>query len=238
VARDTICIVHNHLRASHGAGRTRSPVRAGSGSRRIENPAEADTVFDRFRQSLEDLLNGATPPEERRTIVSRMRETLVRAKAGVHELRDGVQASRARVAAEETELETVRRRKTLAEGIQDRDTVEIAARYEQMHMERVAIVRQKLAAQEAELALAAREVETMSEMLKTAVAGGGGAHAGVAGDGAPGAASLGSAFDDDATPGAASMRDELSAMARARARADRDADAERKLEELKRRMGK
>src|SRR5512146_2756603 len=74
-------------------------------------------VFDAFRQSLEDLINRATPPEERRTIVARMRDTLVQAKAGVHDLHDALQKSRQRLVAEERELETVRRRRQLAEGI-------------------------------------------------------------------------------------------------------------------------
>ena len=38
--------------------------------------------------------------------------------------------------------------------------------------------------------------------------------------------------------GGARVRDEINALARERARADRDADAARRLEELKRKMGK
>src|ERR1041385_7454016 len=111
-------------------------------------------------------MNRATPPEERRTIVSRMRDTLVQAKAALQELRTGLAKTQRQLESEERELATVRRRKQLAEGIGDRQTVEIALRYEETHAKRVEIVRQKASAQEAELALVEREVETMTAELK------------------------------------------------------------------------
>src|SRR3954469_488631 len=107
-------------------------------------------VFDGFRRSFDDLLARATKPEDRRVIAARMKDTLVQARVGLSEMRDGLEKARRRLAAEERELETVRRRKQLAERISDGQTVEIAAKYEQMHGERAEILRQKLAAQEAE----------------------------------------------------------------------------------------
>lgn len=202
-------------------------------------------MFDAFRQSLEDLINRATPPEERRTIVARMRDTLVQAKAGVHDLHDALQKSRQRLVAEERELETVRRRRQLAEGIGDAETVQVAMRFEQVHTERVDIVRRKIEAQEAELALAEREVDEMSTELKAAVSGTGGVHAVGAVPDPPmpdpaGAADAGDRAADgaDADVDGAAMREQFDSLARARARADREADAQRRLEELKRRMGK
>src|SRR5665213_3377330 len=109
-------------------------------------------VFDGFRQSFDELLSRATRPEERRVVASRMRDTLVQAKVGLGEMRDALEKARVRLAAEEKELETVRRRRQLAEGIGDKETVDIAAKYEEMHGQRVEVVRQKVAAQEAELA--------------------------------------------------------------------------------------
>ena len=195
-------------------------------------------------------MNRATPPEERRTIVARMRDTLVQAKAGVNDLRDTLGKLRQRLAAEERELETVRRRRQLAEGIGDGETVQVAMRFEQVHTQRVDIVRRKIEAQEAELALAEREVEEMSTELKAVASGTGGIHAvgGMPGTPPPdgGAASAGSEAgagggvdagldtDIDGT----GVREEFDSLARARARVDREADAQRRLEELKRRMGK
>jgi hypothetical protein len=185
--------------------------------------------FDSFRRSLEDLINRATPPEDRHTIAARMRDTLVQAKMGLEDMRAGLTKSRERLALEERELETVRRRKQLAEGIGDRETADIALKYEEMHSERVAIVRKKVDAQEGELSLAERDVETMTAELKAAMRGAP----------MPPAASVEAGDPADAAePDAGALRNEIDSLARSRARAAREADADRQLEELKRRMGK
>jgi hypothetical protein len=184
-------------------------------------------VFDTFRKSLEDLMNRATPPEERRTIVARMRDTLIQAKATLSDLRDGVTKTRRQLEVEERELATVRRRRDLASGIGDRETVEIATRFEETHTKRVEIVRQKLSAQEAELTMVEREVETMTAELKSAAIG--------AESGGTGAPTIDPGVDPDAA--SADLRSEIDSMRRARDRSEREADAERRLEELKRRMG-
>ena len=185
-------------------------------------------MFDSFRQSLEDLMNRATPPEERREIAVRMRATLVQAKSGVHDMRDALSKARVQLAAEERELATVRRRKQLAEDIGDKETVDIAARYEHVHAERAEIVRRKVAAQEAELALVEREVETMSSELKAVLAG-------------TGTPSSAPSIDSDSAEGQPSdpgaLGEEFDALRRSRDRTQREADADRRLEELKRRMG-
>lgn len=188
-------------------------------------------VFDGFRRSFDDLLARATKPEERHLVASRMKDTLVQARLGLDDLRAGLETARRRLAAEQTELETVRRRKHLAEGINDGETVDIAAKYEQMHAERVDVLRQKVGAQEAELALAERDVEQMTAELRAVVAGTD-----------PRAASRIDAARADAeaaaSSGDASLESELGSLGRARAQADREADAARRLDELKRRMGK
>src|SRR5215216_2942313 len=128
-------------------------------------------AFDGFRRSFDELLRNATRPEDRRIVASRMRETLVQAKMSLRDLNEGIEKSRKRLTEEERELKTVQRRKQLAEGIKDHETVEIAKKYEHMHSERVAILRQKVGAQEAELALAERDVNEMSAELKAVLAG-------------------------------------------------------------------
>src|SRR5215510_11042573 len=196
----------------------------------IRFPSQRPMVFDGFRRSFDDLLSRATRPEERRAVVARMKDTLVQAKVGLEDMRDGLEKARRRLAQEERELDTVRRRKTLAEGIQDQQTVHIALKYEQMHAERVNVLRQKVAAQEAEIALAQRDVESMSVELKAALAGTG-AHAS-----AP--ALDPSTEGEDEADQASQLRDEINSLGRARANAEREADAARRLDELKRRMGK
>ena len=182
-------------------------------------------VFDSFRRSFDDLLARATKPEERRAIAARMKDTLVQARVGLGEMRDGLEKTRQRLKAEEGELETTRRRKQLAEGINDRETVEIAAKYEQMHGERADVLRQKVAAQEAELALAEREVGQMSAELKAVLSG------------ADVRSVPASPSEENEPAPDTTLRDELDSLSRARARADRESEATRKLEELKRRMG-
>lgn len=185
-------------------------------------------VFDGFRRSFDELLTRATRPEERRIVASRMKETLVQARMGLDDLRAGLDKAKERLAAEERELETTRRRKTLAEGINDRETVDIAAKYEQMHGERADVLRQRVAAQEAELSLAERDVAEMATELKAVLAGTDPrAHAAVA-----------DATADEGETDASALRNEIDSMGRAREKADREADAARRLDELKRRMGK
>ena len=190
-------------------------------------------MFDSFRQTLRDLMDRATPPEERRAGLARMKQTLVTARLGLDDLRTGVATTRRRVEAEQRELETVRRRKGLAAGINDAQTVAVAEKYEAHHAERLAVYARKLEAQEAELAIAERDVAEMSAELKGAMLGT-----------APSASSLGAderaaaAAADEAAGDSSNVAAELDALGRARARSERDADAERRLAELKRRMGK
>jgi len=191
-------------------------------------------MFDDVRQAFRDLLRG-TPPsgDARRSIVAQMRETLVQARMGLDDLRKGVEQTRARLARERAELDTVRRRRQLAEGIKDAETVTIAERYEKQHAERAAILERKLETQEAELAMVEREVGEMNAEFKLAAAGG---TPGVSAGGAPGTGA--DSAGDDGLSDNAGLRDEIDGMARARRRAEAESSADEKLAELKRRMGK
>ena len=122
----------------------------------------------------------------------------------------------------------------------DAETVRLAVQYEQMHAERVEVLARKLAAQESELALAERDVTQMMAELRAAASGI------PLGNERGNAAAVNAAMEEiesDLAGGAAagkseSLRDEIDGLSRARTRADHEADAARKLEELKRRMGK
>lgn len=184
-------------------------------------------MFENLRQSLNDLMARATKPEERRDVLARMKDSLVHAKLGVEDLRGGLAKTRQRLEEERREIETVRRRKALAEGIQDQETVELAARYEALHAERTAMLERKLEAQESEVALAERELEEMTAELRRHAIGA-----------VPPASTAGAMRDPLAEETGEAAREELDAMARERKKAMRDDDAARRLEELKRRMGK
>ena len=194
-------------------------------------------MFESFRQALNELMDRATPPEVRREGLARMKDTLVMARMGLDDLRKGVTITRQRLDAELRELETMRRRKGLATGINDQETLALAEKYEMHHSERADVLRRKLEAQEAELAIAERDVGEMTAEFKTAMAGGsvaGGSGAG----GALGVDRAARAEADAVIDNGTNVAEEIDAIGRAGARAAREAEADRQLAELKRRMGK
>ena len=182
--------------------------------------------FDNFRKSLEDLMARHTAPADRRAVASQMRDTLIQAKMGLSEMRDGLQKARARLDIEARELETVTRRRQMAVDINDAETVAIADKFVATHGERVELLRRKVALQEDEVRMAEADVEAMTRDLKSAVSG--------TGDFAPNIAMP----SPDLDMNGAAVANEIDALARARARADHQARADAELEELKRRMGK
>jgi hypothetical protein len=202
-------------------------------------------MFEHLRRSWQSLLDGSLPADERREVVAAMKDTLVHARVGVSAMRDGLVEVRARLDKERTELATCSRRKQLAQQIGDAETVTVAAKFELFHQERCTMLELKCGAQEAELALAEREVAEMTLELKYAASGArppGAKHTGAFGapstapggstrDGSPGGANSGANADPSSQPGApkAPSSDRRSAA---------ELDAELRLAELKRRMGK
>ena len=187
-------------------------------------------MFDSFRQSLNDLMDRATPPEERRAVLTRMKQTLVQARMGLDDLRGGVASTRQRLDAETRELETMRRRKAAATTINDAETIALAEKYEAMHAERVEVLRRKLEAQDAELSMADREVAEMTAELKQAMIGGGATPTSLPDEA--------NAEADAVLDSNRNIADEIDALGRAGQRSAREAEAEQRLAELKRRMGK
>ena len=181
-------------------------------------------MFEDIRQAFHDLLHGNVAPGERRALLQEMRDTLVRARMAVDDLRAGLATTEARLARERTELQTVQRRKSLAEGIGDAETVSVAARFEAHHLERVALYEKKMEVERGELALVEREVEEMTAQFKAAQAGvGSGLRPDPAGGGG----------DDDSR-----LDSDLRTLDRERRKAANEAEADARLAELKRRMGR
>lgn len=183
-------------------------------------------MFDSLKAAIHDLLHGNVAPGDRRAAIAEMKRALVSAKLGVDDVREGVEVTRRKLASEREQLATVQRRKALAEGIADAETVALATKYEQQHAERIAVLERKLDAQEAEASLAERELGEMMTQLKSASAG--------VGSGAP---PPGPGDADLGLPDDGALRSELDGLARLRARSDAEAAAEERLAELKRRMG-
>ncbi|HLA90964.1 MAG TPA: hypothetical protein VJL28_11100 [Gemmatimonadaceae bacterium] len=183
-------------------------------------------MFDSLKAAIQDLLHGRVAPGDRRAAIADMKRALVSAKLGVEDLREGVEQTRRKLAAEREQLATMQRRKTLAEGINDVETVALADKHAAQHGERVAVLQRKLEAQEAEASLAERELGAMLAQLKSASAGVGGAPV-------PGLSDEDLGLPDDAR-----LHGELDALARHRARSEAETAAEAQLADLKKKMGR
>jgi hypothetical protein len=125
-------------------------------------------VFESLRATIGDLLGGRIAPADRRAVITDMKQALVHAKMGVEDLREGVELTRRRVEVEREQLATATRRRTLAEGINDTETVALATKFEAQYAERLAVLERKLEAQEAEFGLAERDSDEMVVQLKQA----------------------------------------------------------------------
>jgi hypothetical protein len=171
-------------------------------------------------EPLRDALRGFSTrldPDAHRSMMEAMRDALVHARLGLHDLRASLATTSARLAAESAELETVRRRQGLAAQIDDQETVAIAERFAVQHQERVAMLETKQMVQQQELSLAERDYESMSAELRLMLSGV-----------APAARTTASTTESTAQEPTVS----------AATRAEREADAEQRLAALKRRMGK
>ena len=208
-------------------------------------------MFEHIRASLNALLDSARSPGDRRAVLADMKETLVRARLGVDDMKKGVEEARARAAAARTELETIRRRRDLAAGIGDRETVEVAERFEKLQAERVAVLEQKAETQQRELALLEAEVAEMGTEFRRAAAGAPATAAGTSG--APRAVRDPGATSDLAADAAdraaareveelldpnADLSADIRRVSREQERQAREQSADERLAELKRRMGK
>jgi hypothetical protein len=166
-------------------------------------------MFESLKSALQDLLGGRVAPADRHAVIADMKRALVSAKLGVDDLREGAEVTRRRLTAEREALATMQRRKTLAEGINDAETM-------------------ALAAQDAEFQLAEREVTEMMAALKSA-------NAGVGSGAAPSRAGI--SDEELGLRNDSKLNSELDSLARQQARNAADASADERLAELKRKMG-
>lgn len=236
---------------SHGGVYPASLTSLTAFSARSPSSRFVSRMFEQLRDSLR-ALSDRLAPEERRRVVSAMRDAMVHAKLGLQDLRDGIASTQARLTTERAELDTVRRRQGLAAQIGDNETVAIAEKFANQHAERVSVLESKLMVQQQELTLAERELEEMSSQLRMAASGiaPGGVSADVSAQREVDAFLSGSAggIDDDGAArggfgaGAGSSGTMGGAAADAaplrRTRAEKEAEAEERLAALKRRMGK
>ncbi|MBL0937311.1 MAG: hypothetical protein IBJ03_00340 [Gemmatimonadaceae bacterium] len=188
-------------------------------------------MLDDLRDTLR-AFGGRLDPDERRRMASGMRDALVHAKLALQDLRTGLSGTESRLAAEQAELDTVRRRMGYAADIGDNETVAIAERFAAQHADRVAMLESKRMSQQQELSLAERDYDTMTAELRRIMSGV-----------APGGATpeqqaqreVDALFSDD--PDASLDLSDTPPPSR-RSRAEREADAEARLADLKRKFGR
>jgi phage shock protein A len=188
-------------------------------------------VFKRLREALEAALAAATPDADLSDLAGRMRSAVVEARAGLSAMREALAKTERELAALRREIETADRRRSLAEGIADRETVDVAERYLGKQREHAAVLEKKVAAQREEIALAERDIAEMLAQLEEVSKRRGGIEAERSSRAAWSA--LGKAGMDRPELDA-----EQEALKAKMDRAAREADADARLEELKRRMGK
>lgn len=129
-------------------------------------------MFERLRDAINAALDAATPPADRREVVSKMREAVIEARAALEAMRQGIRKTEQQLAAERQQLSDAERRGRLAADIGDHETADIAARFTAKHRERVGVLEDKLKAQQAELGLSERELDDMKDRLKQAAGSG------------------------------------------------------------------
>lgn len=123
-------------------------------------------MFEQLRSAIDALLDAATPEASGRDAARLMQDAVVEARASVTEMRAQIAETKRRLEIERGHLEDAKRRGKLAADIEDRETVEIAKEFAAKHQDRISVLASKLEAQQAEIALAERELAQMREELK------------------------------------------------------------------------
>ncbi len=188
-------------------------------------------MFERLRAALNAALDAAAGPADSRQFVAQMREAVIDARASLEAMREGIRQTERRLTGERRQFEDAERRRRLALGIADQETVDVATVFIDKHREHVTVLEEKLAAQQKELSLAEREYESMKAQLVEAE------RSRTAGDAT---ASAGAAWRSvEAAGGVRPETDVDDALLRSQLdRAARETKAEDQLRELKRRAGR
>lgn len=117
-----------------------------------------------FRSELEK----REPEDEVAHLLGSMRRELVEARALLPKLEQELSRARIELASEREHLERTERRGALARQINDAETIRVAEEFAERHRRKVAVLEQKVAATEAELALRSREAEEMKRQYQEA----------------------------------------------------------------------
>ena len=185
---------------------------------------EGQLVFERLKAAIDAALDAATSPQDKRDVVSGMRDAVIEAHAAVSGMRDDLARTEQELASEQRSLKDAERRGRLAREIDDQETVDVADRFVTKHKERIEVLEQKLEAQKAEIVLMQRELDEMKAQMKKVA----------------GSSSVDSAWREIEAAGGArpetDVKDDL--LKHQFDQAAREAQANAKLEALKKKMGR
>jgi hypothetical protein len=123
-------------------------------------------VFERLRAAVNAALDAATPPPDWRDLRNELQRAAVEGRAAMLQLQDALAKAERELAAERRQRDDAQRRGALAAGVGDAETVAVAERFTQRHQERVAMLEQKIAAQQAELGLLERDVNEVVQRIR------------------------------------------------------------------------
>lgn len=123
-------------------------------------------MFERLKNAITQALSAGTPPPDPKAQGGLMREAAVEARAAVDVMRRDLALVEQQLAAERQQLADATRRGEQAAGINDHETVEVAQRFAAKHQEKVRVLEQKVEAQQAELALAEKELAEIVAQVK------------------------------------------------------------------------
>jgi hypothetical protein len=181
-------------------------------------------VFERLRAAIDAALEAATSPQDKRDIVSGMRDAVIEAHAAVAGMREDLARTEQELAAEQRSRKDAERRGHMAKEINDQETVDVAERFVAKHGERVDVLEQKLEAQKAEIVLMERELGEMKAQMKKVA----------------GSSSADNAWREIESAGGSrpetDVKDEL--LKQKFDRVAREAQADAQLDALKKRMGR
>lgn len=126
------------------------------------------SVFRKSWQAFQAEFERREPEDQVAELLMLMRKELVSARADIPLMVRNLEQTRAELSSEHKALDDCRRRREMAERIQDADTVKVATEFEARHSERVEMLEQKVRAAEAEHALRVAEADEMTRRYKAA----------------------------------------------------------------------
>lgn len=130
-----------------------------------------ENLRNAFREAVDNFnreLNRDRIPEAVDRLLQAMRDEVTEAKTRLHDLETGIERARLEAQREARDVETCRRRESMARDIGDEETARIAAEYAEKHDERRTVLEGKARALEEELRVRRAEIEEMLEKIREA----------------------------------------------------------------------